>query len=598
MFQHLDIVIAFVVLLLITSLFITAATQVVVSLLGLRGTNLRRSLADLFETAYPGQEAGRWAKEIASRVLSHPTISDSIFSRFCLRVDRLPFVPPETAGKLQGASASIPLLPWIMGGVGGFFITPIVLAIAKSLFATDICKFSDILAGYVSAINFCEHPWRTGLLVGAILGGLLSRWRLATSVRVDELLAVLEKLSEPLPGTLPDPAQRAMLTIAGTEKEAGPKAGPSAAQTGRPVQSKSYFDEGIVHRASTAASLQSERFSTAAEDFDEGIVRHAEPVETEGSVAVEVENATAQANEPERESTRDTGALIAVLTPSEPRLEGLRAWFDHVTERASQRFTVEARLVTVVLSCIFVFAAHFDAVRLFESMSQGAELRAQLAATSGAIDRHAEQFSPSKGGVHTVVPDVYRKAMFPILHIVPTAAETSAKKEGSETGRPVKRKALGKEREKVADTAVPAEDSVTAAAKFKAMHALETEPGFASREDAESWLRATLYGNLALESLAAAYQQEVNGELVSDSDKLIDQSASLKSELARSELKLFQDGRGWPQSSSEVPGLLLTIAFLSLGAAFWYNILKNLASLRPQFAIRQDRESYDGGTRK
>src|SRR5438309_7021752 len=183
MFQHFDTVIAFVVLMLVASLFITATTQLVVSLLGLRGANLRRSLVDLFETACPDQEAGRWAKETARRVLRHPASSDSVFSRFCLRADRLPFIPPETAGKLQGAGASIPLLPWIVGGVGGCFVTPIVLVIAKRLFAADTCKYSDLLAGYVSAINFCQHPLRTGALVGAILGGLLSRWRLATSDR-------------------------------------------------------------------------------------------------------------------------------------------------------------------------------------------------------------------------------------------------------------------------------------------------------------------------------------------------------------------------------------------------------------------------------
>ena len=115
-------------------------------------------------------------------------------------------------------------------------------------------------------------------------------------------------------------------------------------------------------------------------------------------------------------------------------------------------------------------------------------------------------------------------------------------------------------------------------------------PGFSSREDAESWLRATLDGNPARESLAAAYQQEVNAELVSDSDKLIDQSASLKSELARSQFKLFQEDRGGPQSSSKLPSLLITIALLSFGAAFWYNTLQNLASLRPRMATKPKRE--------
>jgi len=579
MFQHFDTVIAFVVLMLVASLFITATTQLVVSLLGLRGATLRRSLVDLFETACPDQEAGRWAKEIARRVLRHPAISDSVFSRFCLRADRLPFIPPETAGKLQGVSALIPLLPWIVGGVGGFFVTPIVLVIAKRLFDTDTCKYSDLLAGYVSAINFCQHPWGTGALVGAILGGLLSRWRLATSVRVEELLAVLEKLSDPLPGTLPDPAQHAMLTIVWTENEPGARAKPRPAQAGRPVYSN-------------AAPLQNESFDPAAADFDEGIVRHAEPVEMDGGVAVAVEEATAQAKEPEPESTPATEGLTGASVPArpEPRLEGLRAWFDHVMDRASQRFTLKARLVTVVLSCIFVFAAHFDSVRLFQSMSRGAELRAQLAASAEAINNQAEKLSHSKEGGRTVVPDVYRKVMASVLRTVAAVPEPPKPKvrRVSHTVAPPSRNSQQSDGDSL--SMVTTEDKFTAEAKAKATHALEAVPGFASREDAESWLRTTLDGNPARASLAAAYQQEVNVELVSDSDKLIDESASLKSDLARSEFKLFPDRRGLAQSSNEVPGLLVTVAFLSLGAAFWYNTLKSLASLRPQLAIRQDRE--------
>lgn len=582
MFQQVDVVIAFVLLMLVASLFLTAATQVVAGLLGLRGTNLQRGLADLLETTYPDQETRHWAKEIARRVLRYPTISGSIFSHFKLRAERLTFLPQETVGKLQSASASIPFLPWILGGVGGFFFTPIAMAIAKGLFGADICRYWDLLAGYVPAIDLCNHSWRTGLLVGAILGGLMSRWRLATSIRVEELPAVLERLSEPLPGTLPDAAQRAMLRIAWAEKEPGTKPGPAAQYESGPVRSKSYFDEGVLDRGSKT-SLQNQSVFAASADFDEGIVRHAEPVEPEGSVAVEVDNAAAQTKESEPELTLPIGGLTAVPNPSEPQSEGLRVWFDRVMERASQRFTVQARLITVVLSCIFVLAGHFDAVRLFQSMSQGAELRAQLAATAAGIDRQAEQLAHSKPGAHTVVPEVYRAAMVSILR--PVAAETSANNEGSEAKPSARRRARGKEREKAVAAAAPAEDSVTTGAKSKAMHDLDAVPGFASREEAESWLGTTLDGNPARERLTTAYQQEVIAELVSDSDRLMDESASLKSELARSQFKLFQDERG----SSGTPGLLVTIALLSLGAAFWYNTLQNLASLRPRMARKQDR---------
>ena len=587
MFQYIDVVIAFVLLMLVASLFITAATQVVVGLLGLRGANLRRSLADLIETAYPDQETRHWAKEIAGRVLRYPTLSGSIFSHFRLRADRLAFLPPETAGKLQGISASIPLLPWIVGGIGGFFVTPIALAMAKGLFGAEICRYWDLLAGYVPAIDLCNHPWRTGLLVGAILGGLMNRWRLATSVRVEELPAVLERLAEPLPGTLPDAAQRAMLRIAWGEKEPVGSARAGAEQTGGgPVHSKPYFDESIAGR-SAKVSLQNQSLYSAAADFDEGIVRHAEPVETESSVAVEVEHPAAHAKEAEPESATTASALISTSTPSEPGLEGMRAWFDRVMERASQRFTVQSRIVTVALSCIFVFAANFDAWRLLQSMSQGAELRAQLAATAAGIDKQAEQLAHSKPGTRTIVPEVYRQAMVSILHGVP--AETSATSEESGAKPQAKRRSRVKEREKAAAAAAPTEDPVTAGAKSKAMHELETVPGFASREEAQSWLRTTLDGNPARERLAAAYEQELNAELVSDSNKLVDQSASLKSELARSQFKFFQDERGRLESSHEMAGLLVTIALLSLGAAFWYNTLQNLASLRPKVVRKQER---------
>src|SRR5256884_6013764 len=80
---------------------------------------------------------------------------------------------------------------------------------------------------------------------------------------------------------------------------------------------------------------------------------------------------------------------------------------------------------TLFRSCIFVFAGRFDAVWLLRSMSQRAELRAGLAATAEGLDKHAEQFSRSKPGARTVVPDVYRKAMVSILRTIPGVPEGS-----------------------------------------------------------------------------------------------------------------------------------------------------------------------------
>src|SRR5262249_25087258 len=40
----------------------------------------------------------------------------------------------------------------------------------------------------------------------------------------------------------------------------------------------------------------------------------------------------------------------------------------------------------------------------------------------------------------------------------------------------------------------------------------------------------------------------------------------------------------------ELSGLLLSAMLLSLGAPFWYNVLKNLTALRPVLAQKQDQE--------
>ena len=172
------------------------------------------------------------------------------------------------------------------------------------------------------------------------------------------------------------------------------------------------------------------------------------------------------------------------------------------------------------------------------------------------------------------------------------APETPAKKEANKSATPPKPKTPTKEREKVPPPPPASrEDKTTLDAKAIATKALESRPGFASQEDAVSWLRSTLDGNPALEGLVAAYEQEVNGDLVSDADKLIDHSASLKRELARSEFQLLPDEwPGWKPTQRELPGLLIAAAFLSLGATFLYNTLRNLASLRPQMAIRQTQE--------
>jgi hypothetical protein len=74
--QSLDAVIAFTTVMLVLSLMITAAVQLVISVCGLRGRNLLWGLEELFRRTVPDADR-QSARRLAREVLSHGTLSTS-----------------------------------------------------------------------------------------------------------------------------------------------------------------------------------------------------------------------------------------------------------------------------------------------------------------------------------------------------------------------------------------------------------------------------------------------------------------------------------------------------------------------------------------
>jgi hypothetical protein len=67
---------------------------------------------------------------------------------------------------------------------------------------------------------------------------------------------------------------------------------------------------------------------------------------------------------------------------------------------------------------------------------------------------------------------------------------------------------------------------------------------------------------------------------------------AMQKELSPANSHLVQiPSRWYCWSKKEIPGIAVTAAFLSLGAPFWYNILKGLTSLRPLVAKKQAEEA-------
>lgn len=78
--DHLDMAIAFAVVMLVVSMLVTIFVQTASAAAGLRGTNLRWGVEQVLRVVHP--ELGDHAGTLADTVLRHPIISDSAMTRF------------------------------------------------------------------------------------------------------------------------------------------------------------------------------------------------------------------------------------------------------------------------------------------------------------------------------------------------------------------------------------------------------------------------------------------------------------------------------------------------------------------------------------
>jgi hypothetical protein len=316
--------------------------------------------------------------------------------------------------------------------------------------------------------------------------------------------------------------------------------------------------------------------------------------------------------------------------------------FNAAMSRAAQRFALRARVWTVVFSVAFVFAAHLDALRLLRQLSQDAELRAGLVQSAGAVMTRAEEVlaateAPDGSGARSKAAGTapveemagsdagragagdggagaaaaggggeddakacragFRKRLEEGETFVPVVY-AAAVRELQEVRRCSHKKAAARLEKEEAKTPQPPAEVLDPLREAEQETAKNLEPFdelkvpqlFPSREDAVIWLRKRLAGREDLDDLIAEYELGLEGLLgTSRANRMLDQTASIKGHLSRSGLQLFP--APWPglrPEKGELPGLLVAAGLLSLGAPFWFNVLKNLSNLRPLVAARQE----------
>lgn len=247
-------------------------------------------------------------------------------------------------------------------------------------------------------------------------------------------------------------------------------------------------------------------------------------------------------------ATGREGGLSSVATDQR---EALSRWFDAAMARTSQWFVMYSRWITVALAIVVAFSLHLDSLSVFQQLRADRETRARLLALSGTLLEQSPGVVAETERVRTRYVEVLRALL---------QAERGRFQDGAE----------------VTD---------------------ETHP--ASRSEAEDWVEDRARTPEDGVYLTAAFNSRLDDSLNTDLQRALDRFNSTRADLSSSGLSIFPGKdhtyRDLDPAGSHFWGILASILLLSLGAPFWFNVLKNMSSLRTVVAQRAG-PAADAGT--
>jgi hypothetical protein len=209
------------------------------------------------------------------------------------------------------------------------------------------------------------------------------------------------------------------------------------------------------------------------------------------------------------------------------------AWFSSAQDRAQQWFQVHTRGLTIAASALVALLLQLDAVEVFNYVSTNAAARTALAASADRVIKEADGVLDEKGGLIRRIADAWAE---------------------KQKQAPIDLKGI--------------------------THTGQLEEAL-SRHDPN--FDAQVFDDL-VETTTKAYYKDQSGKL-RDLTRAVSATGF---EFIPAHYWRWPSAEGGCQNAKNIlwhlPGIALFAALLSLGAPYWYNLLKNLASLRPRLA--------------
>lgn len=239
-------------------------------------------------------------------------------------------------------------------------------------------------------------------------------------------------------------------------------------------------------------------------------------------------------------------AVTAAATSIDAAYQKFQYWTDICQERVQQWFSMHTRIVTVIFAFVFAFGLQLDTVEIFKLVSSNKAVRDKLVAQAGAVEAQAARVL---GDSNSVLKDALKA--WSVKQTDPAIANLLAGIEVKDT-----------------DT----------------------------RESVRDKVATALNGKKPIDSFDAMVNATATKRLKEQAGNF----NTVKADFEKTGFDLFpRDSRfrwgvAWCDGFNEhLAGMLFSVGLLSLGAPFWYNVLKNLTSLRSTVAqnIAQEKQT-------
>jgi hypothetical protein len=208
----------------------------------------------------------------------------------------------------------------------------------------------------------------------------------------------------------------------------------------------------------------------------------------------------------------------------------LDAWFHATMDRVSSRFTTYIRLWTVAFASALALVTGLNTVALLNELYTNGDFRQQVAGSATAMTDLANRVVP--GGSNDAATKMYT-------------------------------------------------DLLTKALATAQVTVAQPPAGIGSQSAAGDWIKA---------HVDAAQQPAVQSAFdTAFLNQRTQDAAAVRTILTKASFDITQFSWKHDQPlGPQIPGVLVTAALLSLGAPFWFNMLKQLTNLRPLLANKQD----------